>query len=110
MQQGMSMIALLAYLAIGGFIVLIGIRAIPMYSEYFAIVRIVEKIQSDESIDISGVKAEFSRMSSTEYITSIDAKDLEVKKTDKGVHISFSYEQRIDLVANVSLAFDFSKE
>lgn len=108
-QQGVALSSLIAYLAIGGFLALIGIRAVPMYSEYSSIKRIVNTIESSGTSEVSQARKDFDKLAAGEYVESINSKDIEVRKTDGGVHISFSYERRIELLANVSLVFDFTK-
>ena len=54
------------------------------------------------------IRKAFANYDTINDFPSVDAKDLEITKSSGELVVSFSYEKRIPLVANVSLVIDFS--
>ncbi|MBS3934885.1 MAG: DUF4845 domain-containing protein [Sulfuritalea sp.] len=109
-QRGMT----LAGLLVGAFVValgaLLGMKVIPEYLEHRQIVGAVKKVaaSADAATGVAQVRAAFDRQANVDYITAITGADLEITREAGAIVVSFAYEKRIPLFANVSLLLDFT--
>lgn len=108
-QSGVSLSGLLVSAVILAMLALLGMKVGPEFMEYFQIVKAVKTISNDPSAQnsVSDVRKAFDRQATIDNIQAITAQELDVSKEGGAIVISFSYERRVPLFANVSLLFDF---
>lgn len=108
-QSGVSLSGLLISSVIVAMLALLGMKVVPELIEYFQIVKAVKSVAKDEGAKNSVTEARkaFDRYANIDNISSIKGQDLEVTKDGGQVVVSFAYEKRIPLFANVSLLIDF---
>jgi hypothetical protein len=103
-RQGLSLIGLLFWLALGGFVVVIALKTFPSVNEYFTIQRTVNKIAHEGASTVPEIRAAFDKQKEIEYsISTISGKDLEVSKDNDRIVISFKYDKLIELYGPVNL-------
>lgn len=109
-QRGVTLTGLLGAAFLVAILALLGMKVVPEYMEYRAIVSAAKKVaaDADASASVSQIRAAFDRQANVDYITSITGADLDITKEAGRIVVSFSYEKRIPLFANVSLLLDFS--
>ncbi|WP_269533364.1 DUF4845 domain-containing protein [Chitinimonas sp. BJYL2] len=110
-QRGVSMINMLTWAIILGGALVLGLKMVPAYTEYFG----VKKAIADIAKQMAGappaeIRAAFDKRATIDYITTVQGTDLDIIQDQSGTTISTSYEKIIPLVANVSLKFDFTTE
>lgn len=109
-QGGMT----LAGLLVGAFVVaagaLLGMKVVPEYLEHRQILGAIKKVAADAGAETSvrQVRDAFDRQANVDYITAIAGTDLEIVREGGVIVISFAYEKRVPLFANVSLLLDFT--
>ncbi len=88
---------------------LLGMKVVPEYLEYFQIIKTLKAVSNDPNAktSVSEVRKGFERRANIDNITAITATDLDVSKDGGDLLISFAYERRVPLFANVSLLLDF---
>lgn len=107
--RGISLIGLLFWLVLIGFVAVIGLKTFPAVNEYLTIERAINQIATNGGSTVPEIRAAFEKQKEIEYsITSIGGKDLEVTKNaaDKVV-ISFKYDKEVELYGPVSLLIHF---
>lgn len=109
-QLGMTLSGLLGAAFAIAIVALLVMKVAPEYYEHRQIVSAVKKVATNARADatVKEIRDAFDRQANVDYISSIDSNALEVTKEAGRIVISFSYEKRIPLVANVSLLLDFS--
>ena len=109
-QRGISLIGLLIVGALAAFILLLGFRSVPAFTEYFAIQRIVRAIaeEGDGGANMAALRKSFERRSVVDDITSVTAADLEIYKDGGKVVVDAAWERRVPIAGNVSLLIEFS--
>ena len=106
--RGMSMIGLMAWAIIVGFIGYIAVRVFPTANEYLTIQRPVNRVAAESPTTVGEVRKAFDRQKEIEYsISSISGKDLEVTKENDKLVIRFEYDKEIPIVEPVYLLLKY---
>jgi hypothetical protein len=107
-QRGITLIGLLFWAVLVGFIALIAIRVLPTLNEYSTILRAVKKIANEGPSTVPEIRAEFDKQKDIEYsIASISGKDLEITKENDKVVIRFAYDKELELMEPVFLLIKY---
>jgi len=107
-QRGMSLIGLMAWAIIIGFIGYVAVRVLPTMNEFFTIQRAVNRVAADSPPTVGEVRKAFDKQKDIEYsITSISGKDLEVTKENDKLVIRFAYDKEIPLLEPVYLLLKY---
>ena len=107
-QHGITLLGLLFWAIIVGFIALLMIRVLPTMNEYFTIQKAVDKVAVDGGTTVPEIRAAFEKQKDIEYsIQSITAKDLDITKENDRIVIHFAYNKEIELTAPVFLLIKY---
>ena len=108
-QAGIGLSGLLIWAAILAMVAVLGMKVGPEYLEFAKIKQTLKAIKNDPSAKSSVVEVRkaFDKRADVDSITAITSKDLEVSKESGEVVVSFAYERRVPLFANISLVLDF---
>jgi hypothetical protein len=111
-QRGATLVGMVVIISILGFALYAGIRLMPVYLEYMAVVRALEqtaKEHEDGSTSPTDLRNALDRRWTIEDIHSIAPKDIEIKKAGAGYTMRAWYRAEAPFVGNVSLVADFDK-
>jgi Domain of unknown function (DUF4845) len=109
-QQGLSLIGLILVLALGACGGLVAFKAFPAYMEYLSIRKALTTMATAgemRSGPPENIRRAFDKRAQVDDISSITGKDLEIQRAGNGYAVSYQYERRIPLIANISLVFGF---
>lgn len=107
-QRGVTLIGLLMWAIVIGFVGYVLVRAVPTVLEYQAIQTAVSKVAASAPPTVAGIRAAFDRQKDIEYsIESISGKDLDITKENDRVVIRFAYDKEIELVKPVYLLIKY---
>jgi hypothetical protein len=107
-QRGISLLGLMFWAILIGFVALVAIKTFPALNEYFTIQRSVSQIAHSGATTVPEIRAAFDRQRDIEYsIKSITGKDLEVTKDNDRIVIAFKYDNEVALYGPVSLLIHF---
>ena len=107
-QRGMSLIGLMAWAIIVGFIGYLAVCVLPTVNEYLTVQRAVDRVASEAPATVGEVRRAFDKQKDIEYsITSIAGKDLEVTKENDKLVIRFAYDKEIPIVQPVYLLLKY---
>jgi hypothetical protein len=109
-QRGVSFLVIfligvmLALAAVGA------MKIAPAYTEFMTVKKAVMAIAASEGRtgSVNEIRKAFDRRSAIDDITAVTPGELEISKDGGEVVISFAYQKRIPLFANVSLLIDFA--
>lgn len=110
-QRGMTFIGWVVVLALVISDVLIGVKVVPAYIEYFSVKKVLATLANEPGFGTMSAKEimdSFERRAAIDYINAVDSKDLEINKVDGENVVSVEYSQKIHLVSNISIVLDFS--
>jgi len=107
-QRGVTLLGLLFWGAILGFLAVVGMKVLPTINEYLTIKRTVTKIAKEGGTTVPEIRTAFERQKDIEYsITSITSKDLNITKENDQVVVSFAYAKEVEIFGPVSLLIKY---
>ena len=107
-QRGVSLIGMLAWAVVVGFVGYVLVRTVPTLLEFQAIQKAVNNIAASPAPTVAGIRNAFERQKEIEYsIESISGKDLEITKENDRVVIRFAYDKELELVSPVFLLIKY---
>lgn len=107
-QRGLSLVGLMAWAFVIGFVSLIGIKVFQPVMEYKTIQAMVTKVARDGGGSVPEIRSAFSKLQAVEYgVESIRASDLDITKEDDRIVVRFAYDKEIELFGPVSLLIKF---
>lgn len=110
-QRGVSPVSVLVVGGIAAFLLILAMRAIPAWNEYFSVKRVINDIAANanpQTATVSELRRQFDMRSSVDDISTIKGADLQFSKQGGKVVIAVTYERRIPLVANAFIVFEFA--
>ena len=106
--RGLSLIGLLFWAIIIGFVGYVAVRVLPTVNEYLTVQRAVDRVAAESPPTVAEVRKAFDRQKDIEYsISSISGKDLEVTKENDRLVIRFAYDKEIPIVEPVYLLMKY---
>ena len=107
-QRGLSLIGLLFWAIVIGFVGYVVVRTLPTLNEYFTIKSAIDKIAASSHSTVGEIRAQFDKQKEIEYsIASISGKDLDITKENDKVVIRFAYNKELELIAPVYLLIKY---
>ncbi|MCZ4305809.1 DUF4845 domain-containing protein [Zoogloeaceae bacterium G21618-S1] len=109
-QTGISLIGVLIVGAILGFLFLIGMRTVPVVTEYMAVKRVMNAIiESNPSPEtpVSQLRADFDKRAYIGDVRTVTGRDLLIVKRGNKFEMSVSYARKVPIAGNVSLLIEF---
>lgn len=111
--RGITLIGLLFWLMVFGFLALVGMKTFPTVTEYYAIKRAVDKVAREGGSTVPEIRSAFDKQKEIEYgIESISSKDLDITKDPSSgqVVVSFAYDKEIEIFDPVYLLIKYAGE
>ena len=112
-QGGMTLIGFLITLAVVGFFAYIGMKLVPMYSEYYSVKQALKGLSVEPGIaNMAPERIEdllFRRLDIS-YADSVKPENVKVDRIDQGWKITVEYELRKPMVANLDVVGKFQAE
>jgi hypothetical protein len=107
-QQGITLLGLLFWAVIIGFLALLAMRVLPTVNEFMTIQKAVNKVALDGGSTVPEIRAAFEKQKDIEYTTdAVSAKDLDITKENDRIVIRFAYNKEIELFAPVFLLIKY---
>jgi type II secretory pathway pseudopilin PulG len=109
-QRGISLISLMFAIAFLGFFLLLGMKSLPAWNEYFAVLRAVKTIESSGETSVAGARKTFDKFAEVDRIETIKGSDVTFVAENGHLKGQFEYESRVSVAGNVSLLFNFANK
>jgi hypothetical protein len=109
----MTAIGWLIVLALIGFFVLLALRMVPAYMEYYKVVSTLESLEEETGwTDVSpqAIRRLLERRFDISYVQSITPRQVSIKPLGAYYNVSAKYSAREHLVGNVSVVMEFHKQ
>lgn len=108
-QLGISLIGLMFGGVIFIVMVMMALKLLPSYLEFFAIKKVINSIALEKraGATVKEIRNSFEQRATVDDITSIKSADLEVTKDGSDLVISAAYRKEIPLVSNIGVYIDF---
>jgi hypothetical protein len=106
-QRGVSMLGLLFWALLIGFVGYLAVVTLPTVNEYLTIQRAVNKV-ANEGGTVGEIRKSFERQKDIEYsISSINEKDLVITKENDRIVVSFGYDKEVPIFGPVYLLIKY---
>jgi hypothetical protein len=103
-QRGLTLLGLLFWALVIGFVGYLLVRLVPTVYEYLTIQRALDQIAATQPATVAEARAAFDRQKAIETsISAISGKDLVVTKDHDRVVLAFAYDKQIPVVGPLSL-------
>lgn len=111
-QQGMTLIGFIMVLAVAGVFIYMGMKLVPMYSEYYSVRKALEGLAQEGAgmYDAAKVKDLFFRRMDTSYSENVKPENIKLIRKDSGWMMTVDYEVRRPLIANIDVVGHFVAE
>ena len=110
-QNGLTAIGWLIVLALIGFFVLLTLRMLPSYLEYYKVVSSLDSLEKEPGLETPAeIRKLLERRFNISYVESIEAKDVVIKAVGSNFRVIADYESRKHIFANVDVIMSFYKE
>ena len=114
-QRGMTLIGFIIVLAVAGVFIYMGMKVIPMYSEFYAVKEALQGLAGEPEIaskDPAEIEKLFFRRLDISYADTVEPEHVKIVRKDEGYLMTVKYEVRTPLIANLDVVgrFDAEKE
>ena len=108
-ERGMTTIGLLTVIALVGVFVYAGIRLVPLYLEYFNVVKALEGLKSDADSGPAAMRIALEKRFDIEDIKSVSWRDVEITKEGSSWSVHATYDAQTSFLGNVGFVVHFDK-
>jgi len=112
-NDGLTLIGFLIVLVIVLFFAYAGMRVVPMYLEYHALVNAMDKLKNDpaaKSMSPYKIKDSIQRSLWVSYASNnIGKEDIRISKKSDGINVRVAYEVREDFLGNIDIIASFDR-
>ncbi len=109
-QRGISLIGLIIGIAFLGFFLVLGMKSLPAWNEYFSVTKAVKNIEASGETNVASARKTFDKYAEVDRIESIKGSDINFVQEGGKLKGQFEYEARVSVVGNVSLLFNFANK
>ncbi|MDR1367788.1 MAG: DUF4845 domain-containing protein [Candidatus Accumulibacter sp.] len=107
-QRGISLSSLVVVGAILCILAILTVKILPDVVEFYKIKKSIAATAANASGKMVGeIRVIYSRYAEVDHIRSISPEEIVISRDGGDIILSFAYEKRIPLFANVSLLIDF---
>lgn len=109
-QSGMTLIGFVIVLAVVGLFAYVGMKLIPMYSEYYAVKQALKGLAQEPGIadqDPAKIQDLFFRRLYISYAEDVKPEHVKIKRVDAGWQMDVDYEVRKPVIANLDVVGKF---
>ena len=110
-QSGLSLVGVMLVGSMAAAVVLLGLRLVPVVSEYFGIKRALASVAgaaNPQTATVPELRNAFAKRAIVDDISSITASDVDITKENGRIVMSVDYSRKVPLFTNVSLLIEFS--
>ena len=108
-RRGVTLIGLLAWAIVVGFVGYLMVRVVPTVTEFYTIKGVVDRIAASPASTVAEIRGAFEKQRQIDAtITSLVGKELDITKENDRVVISFAYEKEIELFGPVFLLIKYA--
>jgi hypothetical protein len=108
-QSGVSLMALVAILALVMVVALFGMKVVPSFLEFRAAKGAIEAIAREKQGGTpADIRRAFENRSAIDDINTLKPTDLDISKDGNAIVISFAYRKEVPLFKNVGIYIDYT--
>jgi hypothetical protein len=112
--KGITLIGFAVLLCVLGFFAYLAMRLVPMYVEYFGVLKSMELVRQEPGAaqkSLDEMRRDLNLKFTTQYVddTSVTPQAITLKKEAGGATLRIAYEKRVPFMYNIDLVGKFDK-
>ena len=110
-QSGMTLIGFILILAMVGLFIYVGMKVVPMYTEYYGVRQAMKGLSLEPGINNASpdrIRNLFFRRLYVNYADNVDQKHVKIERMAGGWKMHVVYEVRKPLIANLDIVGNFN--
>ncbi|HSS69194.1 MAG TPA: DUF4845 domain-containing protein [Casimicrobiaceae bacterium] len=113
-NRGITLIGFAVVLCVAGFFAYLAMRLVPMYIEYFGVVKAMEMVKNEPGSaqkSIEEIRRELGSKFNTQYVddASVPPQAIQLKREAGGATLRIAYEKRVNFMYNIDIVAVFDK-
>ncbi len=113
-NRGLTLIGFLIVLGVAGFFAYLTMRLLPMYIEYFGVVKAMEMVKNEPGSaqkSIEEIRRDLNTKFDTQYVddASVPPQAISVRREAGGATLRIAYEKRVNFMYNIDIVGVFDK-
>jgi Tfp pilus assembly major pilin PilA len=113
-SRGITLIGFLIMLCVAGFFAYIVMKLVPVYVEYFGVVKAMEQVKNEPGAaqrSVEEIRRELNVKFDLQYVDEHDIppQAIQVKREATGPVLRIAYEKRVPFMYNIDLVASFDK-
>jgi hypothetical protein len=113
-QKGITLIGFAMVMCVGGFFAYAAMKLIPLYTEYFGVVKSMKSLQTEagiETMSIDQIRDRLDRNFSVQYVNEADVplKSINLVTQNNQHSLRVAYDVRVPFIYNIDLMVHFDK-
>jgi hypothetical protein len=112
-QRGITLLGFIAILAVAGIFIYVGMKVIPMYSEYYSVKQSLKGLSLEPGINNAApdhIRASFFRRLYVNYSENVKPENIKIERMEGGWKMTVKYEVRKPLISNLDVVGNFEAE
>lgn len=109
-QRGMTLIGFVIVLAVAGLFIYVGMKLIPMYTEFYSVKKALAAMANEDGIankSAADVRRSLEKRLSLSYAGTIKREHVKIERQGPGWMVTIAYENRRELIANLDVVGKF---
>lgn len=112
--EGITLIGFVIVLGVLGFFAYLAMRLVPMYVEYFGVLKAMEQLRQEPGAaqkSLAEVRGQLSLKFNTQYVdeTSVTPQSISLKREGGAATLRIAYEKRVPFLYNIDMVGKFDK-
>lgn len=111
-EHGMTMISWLLVLTVSGFLVMVGLKVVPIYMEHYSVRQVMQSMKQEPFISrkpVSEIRKMILRRFDMNSIRSLNRDHIKIYRSGGVTKIDVNYEERRAIVGNLDVIVTFSE-
>ncbi len=109
-QAGVTAIGWMMILGLMGFFVLLTLKMLPSYLDYFKVVSALESVAKETVSSPAEIRKLLERQFDVSYVDAITPKQMKIKNIERYYDVTAKYDSRVHLFANIDVVMSFDKQ
>ncbi len=106
-QNGITLIGFVLVLLIASFFAYMAMRLVPVYTEYYSVVKSMKSVSNEEAGSLSTVQSSLQRHFDVGYVGSVKGTDAKIIRGSDGTQLNMNYEVRKPFIYNIDFVVKF---
>jgi hypothetical protein len=112
-QSGITLLGFILILAVVGIFIYVGMKVIPMYSEYYSVKQSLKGLSLEPGIENASpdkIRNLFFRRLYVNYSENVKRENVKIQRMEGGWNMTVKYEVRRPLISNLDVVGNFEAE